>query len=89
MLIIGVRGEGPARRFLVQNWWRRHQFLEISLGYLEALWPRGPDVSVHVVITPQLAVLEGFAQPAAPYAETGHIDAREPEHLIGSHSIWM
>jgi hypothetical protein len=89
MLIIGVRGEGAARRFLVQNWWRHHQFLELSLGYLESLWPRGWDISVHVVLTPQLEFPAGFAQAAAPYAETGLIDAREPEHLIGPHSMWM
>ena len=89
MLIVGVRGEGAARRFLVQNWWRRLQFLELSLGYLESLWPRGWDVSAVAVVTPQLAVRAGFAQAAVPYAETGHIDAKEPKLLIGPSSIWM
>ena len=87
MLIIGVRGEGAARRFLVQNWWRRHQFVEMSLAYLESLRRRGPDLSTYVSCTPQLAVPAGFALRAAPYAESGHIDAREPELLDGG-GIW-
>jgi hypothetical protein len=76
MLIIGARTEGASRRFLVQNWWRRHQFLELSIEYLEAL--RGPGPSAYAVVTPQRAgVPAGFARPAAPYAEPGSLDARE------------
>ena len=90
MLIIGVRGEGAARRFLVQNWWRRHQFVEMSLDYLESLTRRSLDISAYVACTPQLAVPAGFAQAAAPYADSGHIDAREPEGLSGGEgNIWL
>jgi hypothetical protein len=87
MLVIGARGEGAARRFLVQNWWRRHQFVEMSLGYIERLRTLFGGPSAYVVCTPQLAVPAGFAQAAAPYAESGDIDAREPEPLVGE-GIW-
>ena len=84
MLIIGVRGEGAARRFLVQNWWRRHQFVEISLAYIRSLQPLLHGPSAYAACTPQLGgVPAGFARAAAPYAESGHIDAREPERLDG------
>ncbi len=80
MLLLGVRGEGPARRFLLQNWWRRRQFVEVSLAYLEALRDsdRGPDLTAHAVCTPQLAAPAGFARAAPPYAESAHLDARGP-----------
>ncbi len=87
MLVIGVRGEGAARRFLAQNWWRRHQFVEMSLGYMQSLRPRLHGPSAYAARTPQHAVPAGFAQAAAPYAEAGPIDAREPEILEGW-GIW-
>jgi hypothetical protein len=61
----------------------------MSPGHLASLLPRGPDLSACVVATPQRAGPAGLARAAAPYAETGHIDAREPEHRIGSTAIWM
>jgi hypothetical protein len=88
MHIIGLRGEGATRRLLVQNWWRRHQFVEMSLGYLESLRRRSLDLAAFAACTPQLAVPAGFAQAAAPYEDSGHIDAREPEHLVGGENIW-
>jgi hypothetical protein len=88
MLIIGVRGEGAARRFLVQNWWRRHQFVEISMAYLERLRLIYLGPSAYITCTPQLAVPAGFAQAAAPYAESEDLDAREPEPPVGPSSIW-
>jgi hypothetical protein len=76
MLIIGVRAEGTSRRFLVQNWWRRHQFLEMSSDYLEAHMFEGPFA--YAAVTPQREEIRpGFARPASRYAETGHLDARE------------
>ena len=88
MLIIGVRGAGAARRFLVQNWWRRHQFVEISMAYLERLRLIYLGPSAYITCTPQLAVPAGFAQAAAPYAESEDLDAREPEPPVGPSSIW-
>ena len=84
MLIIGVRGAGAARRFLVRNSWRRHQFVEVSLAYLEWRRPILHGPSAYAVCTPQLAVPAGFAgtaQAAAPYAEAGQIDARQPREF--------
>jgi hypothetical protein len=76
MLIIGVRAEGSSRRFLVQNWWRHYQFLEMSMEYLHAHMREGPFA--YAVVTPlREDIRPGFARPAARYAETGSLDARE------------
>ncbi len=76
MLIIGVRAEGPSRRFLVQNWRRHHHFLEISAEYLLA--HMGPGPFAYAVVSPlREDIRPGFARPAARYAETGLLDARE------------
>ena len=78
MLIIGVRMEG-ASRFLVQNWWRRHQFVEISQEYLEAQ-PLGGPVA-HFVKSAPRAVQARFAQPAWRYAESRYLDIPETQRI--------
>ena len=80
MIIVGVRDEGASRRFLVQNWWRRHQFIEISREYLETQPLLSP--SAFVVDSPPRAVPARFAQPARRYAESTHLDTPETEPPI-------
>ena len=82
MLIVGVRAQGAARRFLVQNWWRRLQFLEISADYLET--QPCASIGAHFVLTPQRAPPMRWARPAARYAETTLIDTLEPELVARS-----
>jgi hypothetical protein len=77
MLIVGVRTQGPSRRFLVQNWWRRLQLLEISAEYLETL--PSANFGALFVLTPQRALRSRWHRPAARYAETAYIDTLEPE----------
>ena len=50
-------------------------------AYLEWRRPILHDPSAYAVCTPQLAVPAGFAQAAAPYAEAGRIDARQPREF--------
>jgi hypothetical protein len=83
MLIVGVRGQGAARRFLVQNWWRRLQFLEVSSDYLET--QPYANIGAYFVLTPQRAPPMRWARPAARYAETALIDTLEPELVARSH----
>ena len=35
MLLIGVKGSGESKMFLVQNWWRKKQFVQISVTYMK------------------------------------------------------
>jgi hypothetical protein len=55
--------------------------VEVSLDYLEWLRPVLHGPSAYAACTPQLAVPADFAQVAAPYAEAGHIDARQPVEM--------
>ncbi len=75
MLVVGVRTEGASRRFLVQNWWRRQQFIEISQEYLETLPQAGPFM--YVVTAPQHVLRAGFARQARRYEESAHLEAEE------------
>ena len=77
MIIVGVRNNGTSRRFLVQNWWRQHQFLEISQEYLETQPSGGP--SVYVVHSAPRAIPASFEQRARRYAEWTHLDTPEME----------
>ena len=77
MVIVGVRKVGSSRRFLVQNWWRRHQFVEISQEYLETQPPVGP--SAYVVHSAPRAIPARFAQRAWRYAESTQLDTPEME----------
>ena len=78
MVIIGVRIEGASRRF-IQNWWRRHQFVEISKEYLETQLFEHP--SVYVVESASDSVPARSAQPAWRYAESSYLDVPETELL--------
>jgi hypothetical protein len=75
MVIIGVRMEGASRRFLVQNWRRRHQFVEISQEYLETQPMGYPEI--YVVEWAPRPVPARFAQPAWRYAESSFLDVPE------------
>jgi hypothetical protein len=79
MLVVGVRGEGASRRFLVQNWWRRQQFLEISQEYLQTLPHGGP--TMYAVTSHSIGIRPGFARPARRYEEWAHLEAEETEYI--------
>ena len=81
MLVVGVRVEGASRRFLVQNWLARQQFIEISQEYLKALPFGGPFL--HAMAARPHAIRAGFARPARRYEESEHLEAEETERRIG------
>jgi hypothetical protein len=56
MLVVGVRGAGAARRFLVQNWWPEHQLVDIGLDFAAA-----SRATAYYVRTPQAAARRGLA----------------------------
>jgi len=78
MVLIGVRGEGNGRRFLLQNWWVRKQFVEVDAEYLE-----GCEAQIHFVRTPQGGFREELPQAAGMYAETDMIDGEDRLPLDG------
>ncbi len=64
MLIIGMRWEGESRRFLVQNWWTDHQFVELDQNFLEKC-----AALAYFVFLPQYEILKGLPQTRALYDE--------------------
>ena len=74
MLLIGVKGSGESKMFLVQNWWRNKQFVQVSFTYMEQCTP-----AVYFVRTPQTDVPNQFPLIYGGYAESGGIDAEDSE----------
>ena len=66
MLLIGARRDAATGKewFLLQNWWTRSQFVEVSGKYLQQCCPR-----VSFVTTPQTRIPGGFATHKHLYAE--------------------
>jgi hypothetical protein len=78
MVLIGVRGEGSERKFLLQNWWRRCQFVEVDLMYLKECTPH-----IFFVGTPQESIPSNFPAAANLYDETSFVDKPESERHWG------
>jgi hypothetical protein len=72
MLLIGVRMEAGSPRFLLQNWWRHCQFVEVDTDYMQSSL-----TLPYLVTTPQTFVPAGFAQEARLYGETADLDRGE------------
>ncbi len=47
MVVLGVRTEGESQIFMLQNWWRDKQFVEVSEDYMTM------DCSICFIGTPQ------------------------------------
>mmetsp|Transcript_4080 Transcript_4080/g.6190 ORF Transcript_4080/g.6190 Transcript_4080/m.6190 type:complete len:84 (-) Transcript_4080:38-289(-) len=58
--------------FLVQNWWREKQFVEISPKYLERT-----DAEINFVKTAQREIPKGLSLSSYHFAETEAIDLAE------------
>ena len=69
MVLIGVRTEGDRKVFLLQNWWRKKQFIEVSDTYLMAC-----DARVAFVQTPQTRLPADLQSRYTVYAETADLD---------------
>jgi hypothetical protein len=74
MVLIGVRGGGSRRQYLLQNWWRRCQFVEADLEDLQACNPR-----ICFVETPQESIPPNWPAVANLYDETSFVDKPESE----------
>jgi hypothetical protein len=66
MALIGARTDEKGKRwFLLQNWWRNLQFVEVSESYLES-----SGATVCFVKTPQPHIPTSFPQCNAAYGES-------------------
>ena len=72
MLIVGVREEDGQKVFLLQNWGRRKQFVEVGDRYLTAC-----SANFCFVQTPQKGVPTFFKGVYTTYAETTNLDKME------------
>jgi len=70
MLLIGVKGSGDSKMFLVQNWWRKKQFVQISVTYMKHCMP-----AIYFVKTPQTKIPNQFPLVYGGYAES--VDAED------------
>jgi len=71
MVLVGHRKEGDLDLFLLQNWWRKKPFVEVTSEYLVSC-----QANVYVVVTPQFAMGQ---YPAGNCAciEAENLDAAE------------
>lgn len=76
MVLVGFRQEGERSFFLLQNWWKDKQFVELDEVYLAACKPR-----FSFVVTPQSGVPCTFPTVTGHYFETEMLD--KPEGLGG------
>jgi hypothetical protein len=64
MLLIGIRWESGSRRFLIQNWWPDHQFLEATQEFLVQY-----GAVAIFIYAPQYTIRYGLPQTRAMYDE--------------------
>jgi len=73
MTFVGHREDAAgAPYFLLQNWWKKKQFVEVDADYLEQC-----GASFTFIKTPQTAIPENFAQYFALYSELECVDKPE------------
>jgi hypothetical protein len=76
MVLIGARQDGGGKRFfLLQNWWRQSQFVEVSEAYLKAC-----GATVYFVETKQTRIPDEFPVQLRLVAENESVD--KPERLM-------
>lgn len=73
MVLVGARVDESGRRlFLLQNWWKEKQFVEVDEEYLKRC-----GAVVHFITTPQSSVPSNFAADAGHWFETEMLDKPE------------
>ena len=65
MVLIGVKGSGNDRIFLLQNWWKKKQFIQVSVDYLTACLP-----AIYFVKTAQTEIPFRFPAKLANFCES-------------------
>ena len=71
MVLVGIRKEGDATRYLVQNWWKKKAFVEMDGEYLSAC-----GAVVNFVQTQQTA-MGAYPNNAHDHVECEMLDAQE------------
>ncbi len=72
MVVLGIRMEGQSRMFLLQNWWRDKQFVEVSDEYLDFM-----DCSICFVATPQTFLRDCLPSYAAKFVDNELVDIHD------------
>ncbi len=72
MLLVGVKGSGESKIFLLQNWWSKKQFVQVSTSYLADCLPL-----IYFVRTPQTEIDKRYPVVYGGYAESGGVDAED------------
>ena len=73
MIIIGVRSDENGRKYyLLQNWWKEKQFVEIDYEYLKVCQP-----TLYYVKTPQTKIPDEFPTDLVRFSENENIDKPE------------
>jgi len=79
MVLIGIRHENNSTSYLLQNWWKQKQFVEVDHVYLKACSP-----VLFYVKTPQYVIPSQFTVDYARFAENENMDKPESfPHLEG------
>jgi hypothetical protein len=78
MVLLGMMKTKGRKTFILQNWWRKKQFISVTEEYLKASSP-----SIYFVTTPQLSIPACFSTHSFKYAETCLLD--RPERLLEEH----
>ena len=71
MVVLGVRNEGESRIFLLQNWWRDKQFVEVSEDYMFM------DCSICFIGTPQTFVRDSLPSYADKFDDNELVDCQD------------
>ena len=73
MVLIGARTDEKGKRFfLLQNWWKDKQFIEVDEEYLEH-----SSATLYYVKTPQHSIPDKFTVDYAKFAENENLDKPE------------
>jgi hypothetical protein len=83
MVLVGMRKEGDATRYLIQNWWKKKAFVEVDGEYLSAC-----GAYVNFVQTRQTA-MGPYPTNTHEHVECEMLDAQEIYNLERTHSKLM
>jgi len=73
MILIGARTDQKGKKlFLLQNWWKSKQFIEVDEEYLKHSFP-----TLYYVETPQRSIPDKFPVDFAKFAENENLDKAE------------
>jgi len=79
MILIGARIDNDKEFFLLQNWWKSKQFIEVDKEYLKL-----SSAALYYVETPQLSIPNQFPVYYAKFSENENLDKAETyPHLEG------